>query len=537
MMLRLDCSCNVASLILKCTLCRLYDPRVPGLQKLLHKESFFPCDNFSTTENLETLVSLGLKRTLGFTGLLDSARSVSMLHDSGSAEALTYGRRLLACLDALGFNHSSRGEEECYRGSSNSILHPKSDLEVTNFIETSNARENCCEWDMELQSCMGNVHQNPEDDFWSDLKTISWCPVLVDPLLDGLPWFLSKHKVASPSIVRPKSQMWMVSSVMRILDGECSSEYLQCNLGWMDRPNIDVLSTQLVELSKSYCQLRLQSEEVPLLEAELQREMPSLYSKLQEFVGTDDFSVLKSAVDGVSWIWIGDKFVSPKALAFDSPVRFDPYLYAVPSELSEFRVLLSVLGVRLTFDTVDYLHVLQRLREDLNGLPLSSEQLGFVYRVLEAVADCSADKPISDGFMSSLLIPDSSGVLISAVDLVYNDAPWMENNSLAAKHFVHPSIGNDLANRLGVQSLRCLSLVDEELTKDLPCMDYARIQELLAIYGDNDLLLFDLLELADCCKAKKIHLIFDKREHPRQSLLQHNLGKQYSFLHIQLVVA
>lgn len=455
-----------------------------------------------------------------------------MLHDSGSAEAVSYGRRLLACLDALGFILSSKCGEEGCRGSSDSILHPNSNShEVTDFIDSSNVNENCCEWDLELQSCLGNVlHENPEDEFWSELRTISWCPVLVDPPLDGLPWFLSKHPVASPSIVRPKSQMWMVSSAMRILDGECYSEYLQCNLGWIDRPNIGVLSTQLVELSKSYNELRSQTEEMPLLEAELQREMPSLYSKLQEFVGTDDFSILKSAVDGVSWVWIGDKFVPPKALAFDSPVRFDPYLYAVPSELSEFRDLLSVLGVRLTFDTVVYLHVLQRLREDLNGLPLSPEQLSFVHRVLEAVADCSVDVPVSDGFMSSLLLPDSSGVLISAVDLVYNDAPWMENNSLAAKHFVHASIGNDLANRLGVQSLRCLSLVDDELTKDLPCMDYARIQELMALYGDNDFLLFDLLELADCCKAKRLHLIFDKREHPRQSLLQHNLGNQYLFI-------
>lgn len=34
----------------------------------------------------------------------------------------------------------------------------------------------------------------------------------------------------------------------------------------------------------------------------------------------------------------------------------------------------------------------------------------------------------------------------------------------------------------------------------------------------------DLLEIADCCKARKVHFMYDKREHPRQSLLQPNLG-------------
>jgi sacsin len=168
--------------------------------------------------------------------------------------------------------------------------------------------------------------------------------------------------------------------------------------------------------------------------------------------------------------------------------------------------------------------VLQRLQNNLKGFPLSTDQLSFVHRVLEAVADCFSDKPMFEASNSALLIPDSSGVLMCAGDLVYNDAPWIENNTLIEKHFVHPSISNDLANRLGVKSLRCLSLVDDDMTKDLPCMDFAKLNELLALYGNNDFLLFDLLEVADCCKAKKLHLIFDKREHPRNSLLQHNLG-------------
>jgi sacsin len=58
-------------------------------------------------------------------------------------------------------------------------------------------------------------------------------------------------------------------------------------------------------------------------------------------------------------------------------------------------------------------------------------------------------------------------------------------------------------------------------------MDYNKINELLALYGNSEFLLFDLLELADCCQAKKLHLIYDKREHPRQSLLQHNLGETF----------
>ncbi|CBI27138.3 unnamed protein product, partial [Vitis vinifera] len=473
---------------------RLYDPRVPELQDMLHREVFFPSDKFSDPETLETLVSLGLRQSLGFTGLLDFARSVSIFHDLRDSKTLAQGRRLLTCLDAVALKLSTEnGEGDCNR----------------------------CE-----NATLGNlIDDKLEEEFWSEMKAIAWCPIFSEPPIQGLPWLISSNQVAAPSMVRPKSQMWMVSAAMHLLDGEFSSIYLQRKLGWMDQLDTDVLSTQLIELSKSYSQLKLQSVVKPVFDAELQKGIPSLYSKLQEYVGTDDFMVLKSALDGIPWVWIGDDFVYPNALAFDSPVKFTPCLYVVPSELSEFRDLLLALGVKLSFDILDYFLVLQRLQNDVKGFPLTTDQLSFVHCILEAVADCCSDKPLFEASNTPLLLPDSSGVLICAGDLVYNDAPWMENNALVGKHFVHPSISNDLANRLGVQSLRCLSLVDEEMTKDLPCMDYGKISELLVSYGDRDFLLFDLLELADCCKAKKLHLIFDKREHPRQSLLQHNLGE------------
>ncbi|XP_059447074.1 uncharacterized protein LOC132178626 isoform X3 [Corylus avellana] len=506
----------------------LYDPRVPELRKMLHSEVFFPSDRFSDPETLETLVSLGLRRTLGFAGLLDCARSVSLMHDAGDSEAPSYGKKLLVCLDALALKLSTDGAAGNWDESEDPMVRNNNSLVDGNptCVDSSEGDKNYCIENLDASFLLGTmIDDKPEEEFWSEMKAIAWCPVSVDPPLKGLPWLKSCNQVAAPSIVRPKTQMWMVSCSMHILDGECCSMDLQHKLGWMDCPTIDVLSTQLIELSKFYGQLKLESLVEPDFDVALQKGIPLLYSKLQDYIGTEDLMVLKSALTGVSWVWIGDDFVFPNALAFDSPVKFSPYLFVVPSELSEFRVLLLELGVRLSFDVWDYFNVLQRLQNDVKGFPLSSDQLSFVHCVLEAVVDCCSDKPLLEVSETPFLIPDSFGVLRHARDLVYNDAPWMENHTLAGKHFAHPSISNDLANRLGIQSLRCLSLVDEEMTKDLSCMDYARINELLALYGNNDFLLFDLLELADCCKAKKLHLIFDKREHPRQSLLQHNLGE------------
>ncbi|KAK7407784.1 hypothetical protein VNO78_09866 [Psophocarpus tetragonolobus] len=503
---------------------RLYDPRIPHLKKILHGNVFFPSDEFLDPEILDTLVCLGLRTTLGFTGLLDCARSVSLLHDSRDTDASKRGGELLDLLDTLAFKLSNRGE------SNNGDPQSGVAVESSSVMDDAFVRDDFPEDDTSLTDINSLLSSSTcdmvEEEFWSELKLISWCPVISDPAVRGLPWLNSNNQVvAPPTSVRPKSQMWMVSSSMFILDGECNTTYLQTKLGWMDCPNVGILTRQLIELSKSYQQLKIHSQLDPGLDAQLQKEIPSLYLKLQECISTDDFNALKTGLEGVSWVWIGDDFVSPNALAFDSPVKFTPYLYVVPSELSDYKDLMIKLGVRLSFGISDYLHVLQRLQNDVHGVSLSTDQLNFVHCVLEAIAECCLEKQPLEPFDSPLLIPNDFGVLMQAGDLVYNDAPWLENSSLIGRHFVHPIISNDLADKLGVQSVRCLSLVSDDLTKDLPCMDYNKVKELLAIYGNNEFFLFDLLELADCCKAKRLHLIYDKREHPRISLLQHNLGE------------
>ncbi|KAL9324800.1 hypothetical protein ACSQ67_005445 [Phaseolus vulgaris] len=469
---------------------RLYDPRVPHLKKMLHGNVFFPSDKFLDHGILDTLVCLGLRKTLGFTGLLDCARSVSLLHDSGDIDASKHGGELLDLLDTLAYKLSNKGRSKNDDQQGDVALGSSSIMDDA-FVNDGFPKEQTCLTDID-SFLSSSTFDMAEEEFWSELKLISWCPVISDPAVRGLPWLKSNN---------------------------------QTELGWMDCPNIGVLIRQLIELSKSYQQLKINSLLDPSFDAQLQKEIPCLYSKLQEFINTEDINNLKAGLDSASWVWIGDDFVSPNALAFDSPVKYTPYLYVVPSELSEYKDLLIKLGVRLSFGISDYLQVLQRLQNDVHGVPLSTDQLNFVHRVLEAIAECCLEKPLFETFDCPLLIPNDFGVLMQAGDLVYNDAPWLESSSLIGRHFVHPVIGNDLADKLGVQSVRCLSLVSDDLTKDLPCMDYNKVNELLAQYGNNEFLLFDLLELADCCQAKRLHLIYDKREHPRQSLLQHNLGE------------
>ncbi|XP_073158695.1 uncharacterized protein [Henckelia pumila] len=494
---------------------RLYDPRIPELKAFLHSGTFFPSENFSDPQTLKTLVTLGLRQTLGFTGLLDSAKSVSLSYNSRDSEAILISKRLLSCLNTITL------KLPCNEGKLSTDDMLSTDIALREGEEERSyiyGSEYLLSDVLDIDSVVNDmVDDRIGENFWSDLRAISWCPVYTDPPIHGLPWLASADRIAAPVRVKPKSQMWIVSCKFHLLDGECS-EYLQQKLGWMDQPDVETLSAQLVGLSNSYNELKLHFND------KLQKQIPLIYSHLQNYIETDDLTLLKSSLAGVPWVWIGDDFVVSEVLAFDSPVKFTPYIYVVPSELSLFQDLLLALGVRRSFDVFDYFHVLQRLQNDVKGGSLSSDQLSFVLHILETVADSYAEGSVLEN-PSTLLIPDSTEVLRAAGDLVYNDAPWIETHSLVGKRCVHPSISYDLANRLGIQSLRSVSLVSKELTKDLPCMDYSKISELLESHGNFEFLLFDLIELADCCKTDKLHLVFDKREHPRQSLLQHNLAE------------
>ncbi|CAF2017384.1 unnamed protein product [Brassica napus] len=494
---------------------RLYDPRVPGLQELLHKEVYFPSEKFLDSKILDALVGLGLRTTLDCTTYVDAARSVSILHDSEDLEASRYGRRLFSHIKNLSVKLSSR------TGEANDD--ESQDL-MSKTSEDSPDGETYPEYEAGSIYLGSLPTEQSEHEFWDQMRSIAWCPICLDPPIEGIPWLESSNLVASPDRVRPKSQMFLVSATMHLLDGECHSPYLLQKLGWMDCLSIDVLCRQLIEISKSYKEQKSRSTVHPDFESMLQSQIPLLYTRLQEHARDNDFLALTSVLNGVPWVWLGDDFISADVLAFDSPVKFTPYLYAVPSELSDFKELLLELGVRLSFDAADYMNTLQHLQNDLKGSPLTEEQICFVLLVLEAIADCFSEAS-QDCDRNLVLVPDSAGLLVPLDDLVYNDAPWVDSSSLSGKRFVHPSISNDMANKLGIQSLRCISLVDNDITQDLPCMEFTKLNELLSLYGSKDFLLFDLLELADCCKVKKLHIIFDKREHSRKSLLQHNLGE------------
>jgi sacsin len=489
----------------------LYDPGVNELHTLLDRGAFFPIEEFQRPQVLEVLRGLGLRRSMGRRGLLDSARSVEMKSGSDMGEAVKRGRALLRHLDDLELeseqhvapDHESAPAEgapdEGLRVNRPSVGEVKLDKLPNPRVLDSETSSPPAPNDLE------------EDAFWSQLAGVSWCPVLVEAPDVRLPWRILGGPLAPSRFVRPKEDAWLVSSGLRLLDGEVKSVNLKSKLGWGNPPGANFLAGQLLELGRKYPQV----EEEGLTEV-LRGAVLALYSALEGVVRSEEFEVVKASLEGASCVWVSNGFVPARSIAFESPANFHPYLYAIPSELASYRRLLEALEVRERFAVRDYAQLLFRMARDSKGEPLPSEQLNVVFRVLDVLAD---DPGLVRG--TSVLLPDKAGRLCRADDLVFNDAAWLADDGETGPRLVHPDVQNEVAEKLGARSLRYLFLVDQEMTSDVPCPGLGLTR---MVNDDRKLVLFDLLEVADVAGARRVEVLVDGREHPRQSLLQPNLA-------------
>jgi sacsin len=75
---------------------------------------------------------------------------------------------------------------------------------------------------------------------WAELARTCWCPMLTQPPEPVLPWQAldssSKGKqaprLAAPCAMRPQRDLWLVSAVAAVVDGQCSSPVMLAGLGW-----------------------------------------------------------------------------------------------------------------------------------------------------------------------------------------------------------------------------------------------------------------------------------------------------------------
>lgn len=142
-------------------------------------------------------------------------------------------------------------------------------------------------------------------------------------------------------------------------------------------------------------------------------------------------------------------------------------------------------------------------------------------------------KKVSLAELGTIYLPDAQRYLQPSTTLTFDDAPWMsgalhqqqmQNNiqgqqSPSMIRFVHSHVETTVAMSLGCKSLREQLFTGE----DVHCPD---VEALHSTLDDDDLrdTLIDLLYVADACGSMRLHLVYDDRRHPSESLLHPGLA-------------
>lgn len=396
--------------------------------------------------------------------------------------------------------------------------------------------------------------------FWAALRSKSWVPVLLEAPAAGLPWPwggpggpAAAATVAPPKLSRPEGDAWAVSSVMRVVAGDAGPEWLRRCLGWDALPKASVLAAQLRAIAKMHAKIADAADadapdsSADALRLTLDRELPRLYLAIDQCPSQGIPSERTAACaallsHGAPCVWVGDGFAQPSEVAFDAPPMYHPFLCAVPPAMLPARALLAELGVRGPVLLVaDYAAAIHRMAADAAGEPLSADLLPLAVELIERAAEAphaaaaaaaaesslaSASASAAHGLSAVMLLPDASGRLFPASELIFNDAAWLASgDGDEGLRLVHDAVSLSAAERLGARSLRFMHVVDKELSADLPCPPAAEIAGALsAASADIKHFLSDLLEVADCLGCTRVDVTLDTRTHGRQSLLQPNLA-------------
>ncbi|KAK9820985.1 hypothetical protein WJX81_001057 [Elliptochloris bilobata] len=369
----------------------LFDPRRPLLKQLLGSASAFPAAPYADDlALLNALQRLGLRTKLDHVEVLDAARCIAALAASNAEAAAARGAALLQYLDEEAENLGSGALSEAQQH------------RLRKRLACPKLKD------------VAALHER----FWRELTIIAWCPALVKPPAEELPWLSGiLMRLAAPMVVRPQADMWLVSSTKRLLDGLPSSPKLLSELGWdKDVPARAVIS-QLAMLGRAYPAGSV-SLNTPASRS-MVAAIPAIYARLQTFLqwcmDNNQAAAINLMPTQITSVWVGDAFAQIASTAISCPLDLRPWLHVVPAVLKPYHALLLRLGVAETFAPKQLALVLHDMATQARGRPLPVEQLRQAIGILQML---EASPKQGD----NVLVPNARGELVTAASLRWRAA-------------------------------------------------------------------------------------------------------------------
>lgn len=323
---------------------QLYDPRNADLLMLLDPEKSFPDGLFAPV--LDQLCLLGLRKTADRDTIIQTAREIESLSrqwsggsTDGDTEAaslhqhvLSRARALLAYLDMdairLSANPgsktkpSSKGQAPTTSSGRGGFQLDAMFSRVANMLlanntgNDSNNTSGSLSKPLEDASEEDSLHAKKTEEFWKELKSIAWIPIVTNQSLAGIPWKCSQSPTTTPTDARLWQDLWLVCSQYHIIDGDVRSPTLINSMGWSTPLKGRVLARQLAALGRAFTRVAESSVRRQLAEVS-----PQLYNALAG-LDEEELAAAREELGDAPCIWIGDGFASMSKVALKYALLF-----------------------------------------------------------------------------------------------------------------------------------------------------------------------------------------------------------------------
>ena len=250
----------------------------------------------------------------------------------------------------------------------------------------------------------------------------------------------------------------------------------------------------------------------------LNRALASSEAEFEEISGMKSFRCL----------WNGSTYISTEDVAKDWRRPQGPYLYSIPEAIAGKTYLIKALSIKHEFSIDDALTALEKMKIRFLDDPIDECCKALVEDIFTILKCVQHTRDLAD---KVVYLPSEKFILHRSKELAYNDAGWAPKDE--DYHYVHNNIPRRMAELLGVRLVRS-KMLDQFVSKDVHFLGVEfgqreeltrRIQNIIRDYPFDITLLKELLQNADDAKAKKLHIILDKRTHGKNSLISENWQK------------
>ena len=496
--------CTLHGIILKLA-SSLVDPHCE-LKELFDSDSeMFPCQLFTNSKPVHQLmIDIGLlNTTLPWDIIVECAKSIETVYTQDKNKALKRIKVILKCIgEKLSKDKISKSKKlDCLPSEDKLAV-----LKEVKFIPVaSKADDYISLWkgnEMTLSSPSGMFYPHPSS-------------------TDG---YGSKrqHNIRKECFLLG-SQKIIVNS-LPIESGGCGSipHSLGVALGFQIKPNVEEIIDNYVCLIQQFETEKEQLDErkIESIEYSCRITYEFLENELKKCSGSElplsEAQMSLKRFQDQPFVWFGNKFITPQNIATRWKEK-GPYLYELPSILSERKLLIETLCIKENFTINKLLKTLKAINVDFCNEKLNKSCLKTVDAIIIELNSYIPDD-YKDIDKDSVILPSDSRRLLCAKDLSFNDSLWLPVNDDCI--LVHSILTRAVALALGVNPVRSQFLDKYATCNNLFGSEFGqreeltqRIKNILRDYPLDATLIKELLQNADDAKATKMCVILDKRKH------------------------